>query len=232
MDFLRRGLLFAAQFARQPLLSAAQLAGCYSRHSLDFSGEGCYSRHRAKPLLFTAHFPFLHGKQGCYRRHICVLDCYSRHNSAGLLSAAHLAEKPANPRLFVIDTPLHFCAGVVIHGTVSSVVKHGTVWEFSCCYSQHISFSGCYSRHNSKTVVIYGTIRKNDRLLFTTQFRLGLLFSAQLWWVVSTDTICGGSVQNSNGCYSRHSSEFLLGGCYAAHNFPLCCYLWHSLPRC
>lgn len=80
----------------------------------------------------------------------------------------------------------------------------------------------CYLRHNSK----------NPLLLFTTQFRLGLLFSAQLWWVVSADTICGGSVQNSNGCYSRHISEFLFGGCYAAHNFPLCCYLWHSLPRC
>ena len=68
----------------------------------------------------------------------------------------------------------------------------------------------CYLRHNSEKspVVIHDTVR------------LGLLFSAQLWWVVSADTICGGSVQNSNGCYSRHSSEFLLGGCYAAHNCP------------
>ena len=220
VDFLRRGLLFTAQFARQPLLSATQLAGCYSRHSLDFPGEGCYSRHRAKPLLFTTHFPFLHGKPGCYRRHSLVLGCYSRHNLQGLLSAAHLQRRSTDAFFLLNDTSSYFHGVVVIHGTVSCVVKHGTVWEFSCCYSQHILFLGCYSRHNSKTVVIYGTIRKNPLLLFTTQFRLGLLFSAQLWWVVSADTICGGSVQNSNGCYSRHSSEFLLRGCYAAHNCP------------
>ena len=218
--FFRRGLLFAAQFARQPLLSTAHLAGCYPRHSLDFSGKGCYGRHWAKPLLFTTQFRLSAQNSCCYRRHSSVLGCYSRHNLQGLLSAAHLAEKPANPRLLVIDTPLYFCAGVVIHDTVPGVVKHGTVWDPSCCYSQHILFLGCYSRHNSETVVIYGTIRKNDRLLFPTQFRFGLLFSAQLWWVVSADTICGGSVQNSNGCYSRHNSDFLFAGCYAAHNCP------------
>lgn len=219
--FFRRGLLFAAQFARQPLLSAAHFAGCYLRHSLDFPGEGCYSRHRAKPLLFTAHFRLSAQNSCCYRWHSSVSGCYSRHNLLGLLSAAHLAEKPANSLLLAIDTPLYFCVGVVIHDTVSSVVKHGTVWGFSCCYSQHILFLGCYSRHNSKPVVIYSTFRKNDRLLFPTQFRLGLLFSAQLWWVVSADTICGGSVQNSNGCYSRHNSDFWFAGCYAAHKSPL-----------
>lgn len=177
--FFRRGLLFAAQFACQPLLSAAQFAGCYLRHSLDFPGEGCYFRHRAKPLLFTAHFRLSAQNNCCYRRHSSVLGCYSRHNLPGLLSAAHLAEKPANARLLVIDTPLYFCAGVVIHGTVSSVVKHGTVWEFSCCYSQHILFLGCYSRHNSKPVVIYGTIRKTTGCYSRHSFGLG--------------------------CYSRHS---------------------------
>lgn len=179
MDFLRRGLLFAAQFARQPLLSAAQLAGCYSRHSLDFPGEGCYSRHRTKPLLFTAHFPFLHGKPGCYRRHSSVLGCYSRHNWQGLLSAAHLAEKPANPRLLVIDTPLHFCAGVVIHGTVSRVVKHGTVWDFSVVIRSTFCF----------WVVIHGTFLK--LLLFTAQF--------------GKTTGCYSRHSFGLGCYSRHS---------------------------
>lgn len=184
-------------------------------------------------LLFTAQFGFFGQGLLCptQGKTVVIHDTFQTFSPKqrllsaaqfgfGLLSAAHLAEKPANSRLLVIDTPLYFCAGIVIHGTVSSVVKHGTVWEFSCCYSQHILFLGCYSRHNSKTVVIYGTIRKNDRLLFPTQFRFGLLFSAQLWWVVSADTICGGSVQNSNGCYSRHNSDFLFAGCYAAHNCP------------
>ena len=93
------GLLFAAQFAAPGLLSAAQFGGCYPRHSLVLRRGGCYSRHSSKPLLFTTHFPFLRGKPGCYRRHICVWGCYSRHNSAGLLSAAQLPP-PAALRSF------------------------------------------------------------------------------------------------------------------------------------
>lgn len=177
--FFRRRLLFTAQFVCQPLLSAAHFAGCYPRHSLDFPGEGCYSRHRAKPLLFTSHFRLSAQNNCCYRRHSSVSGCYSRHNLPGLLSAAHLAEKPANFRLLAIDTPLYFCAGVVIHDTVPSVVKHGTVWDPSRCYSQHILFLGCYSRHKSKPVVIYGTFRKTTGCYSRHSFGLG--------------------------CYSRHS---------------------------
>lgn len=179
MDFLRHGLLFAAQFARQPLLSATQLAGCYSRHSLDLPGEGCYSRHRAKPLLFTAQFRLSAQNRCCYRRHSLILGCYSRHNLQGLLSAAHLAEKPANFLLLVIDTPLYFCAGVVIHGTVSRVVKHGTVWDFSVVIYSTFCF----------WVVILGTIPK--LLLFTAQFgKIPCCYSRHSFGL---------------DCYSRHS---------------------------
>lgn len=256
MDFLRRGLLFTAQFARQPLLSAAQLAGCYLRHSLDFPGQGCYSRHRAKPLLFTAHFRLSAQNRCCYRRHSLVLGCYSRHNLQGLLSAAHLAEKPANPRLLVIDTPLHFCAGVVIHGTVSSVVKHGTVWEFSCCYLQHILFLGCYSRHNSEKssvvihdtvsawVVILGTVvvgckcghnlwwlcAEFQRLLFTAQFGIfvgGLLCCAQFSLVLLSLAQFAPLLGTAH-CFSAHSCVVMPGTKPLLRPTQFGCYPRHS----
>ena len=175
------GLLFTAQFAAPGLLSAAQFGGCYPRHSLVFPRGGCYSRHSSKPLLFTAHFPFLCGKPGCYRRHICVWGCYSRHNSAGLLSAAQLPLPAALcPFKYNAVSPV-LLRGVVKHSTIPGVVIGSTFPLFCCCYPQHISFLGCYRRHNSKNVVIYGTVWKKAGLLFAAHFVLGLLDSAQLW---------------------------------------------------
>ena len=137
------GLLFAAQFAAPGLLSAAQFGGCYPRHSLVLRRGGCYSRHSSKPLLFTAHFPFLRGKRGCYRRHICVWGCYSRHNSAGLLSTAHLALPAALCPFKYNAVSTVLLRGVVKHGTIPGVVIGGTFPPFCCCYPQHISFWGC-----------------------------------------------------------------------------------------
>ena len=152
------GLLFTAQFAAPGLLSAAHFGGCYPRHSLVLRRGGCYSRHSSKPLLFTAHFPFLRGKPGCYRRHICVWGCYSQHNSAGLLSAAQLP-LPDALRAFKYNAVSPVISQMVVkHSTIPGVVIGGTFPLFCCCYPQHISFWGCYRRHNSKTVVIYSTV--------------------------------------------------------------------------
>lgn len=141
--------------------------GCYPQHSLGvvihgtvwfYGAGGCYSRHSSKPLLFPAHFRFLRGKSGCYRRHICVWGCYSRHNSAGLLSAAQLPLTAALCPFKYNDVPPIILCRVVKHSTIPGVVIGGTFPPFACCYPQHISFWGCYPRHNSKNVVIYGTV--------------------------------------------------------------------------
>ena len=174
-------VVIRSTICRAGVVIGSTVWGLLSTAQFVFSARGCYSRHSSKSLLFTAHFRFLRGKPGCYRRHICVWGCYSRHNSAGLLSAAQLPLSAAPcPFKYNAVSPV-ILRRVVKHSTIPGVVIGGTFPLFCCCYPQHISFLGCYRRHNSKNVVIYGTVWKKAGLLFAAHFVLGLLDPAQLW---------------------------------------------------
>ena len=174
----------------------------------------------------------------CYPRHnspwiFCVAGCYSQHSlRVNRCYRQHIWRK--NRQTLACWLSIHRCIfalELLFTAQFRVLLNTAQFGIFLLLFTAHFVFgllfsaqfqNCCYLRHISEksSVVIHDTVSAWVVILGTVV--VGCKRGHNLWWLCA----------EFQRLLFTAQFGFFFAGCYAAHNFPLCCYLWHSLPRC